>query len=264
MPGVVCCPPMCVVPKGQSLESPPRVREHTERDHASGSGTTLPSHVAKARLGDLGPGRGGIRRVSVDAKTVVTQRRVGGIQSSRADIRWRQPPVPLPVCRSGWLSPPLQVRSSSHKRYVPGPLTVPGEVKRKLSAEPWTPQVRIRKHTPRLNAGQLSQATAPPGDRCSYSSPAPEAASSQRWELPPGPLRLSPAPWKGPCCCCVATTAAGTLPAPSPVPPFCCMGAGRDGRPPTKPISRLVLSCTEYASNSWTSPAQLVESSGVS
>lgn len=48
--------------------------------------------VAKARLGDLGPGKGAIRppkRLSVRAKTVVTQRRVGGAQSSMADRQWR-------------------------------------------------------------------------------------------------------------------------------------------------------------------------------
>lgn len=57
-------------------------------------------HVAKARLGDLGPGRGGIRPLALTQKTVVTQRRVGGIQSCETDLQWRTLPdgrEPLPV-----------------------------------------------------------------------------------------------------------------------------------------------------------------------
>jgi hypothetical protein len=57
-------------------------------------------HVAKARIGDLGPGRGGIRPLALTQKTVVTQRRVGGIQSCETDLQWRTLPdgrEPLPV-----------------------------------------------------------------------------------------------------------------------------------------------------------------------
>lgn len=89
---------------------------------ASRSGTI---HVAKARVGDLGPGRGRIRPLALTQKTVVTQRRHGGIQSRREDLRWRTMPARL---------------ATSRCRYVPELFVVPGGHRANDSAGCWTPR----------------------------------------------------------------------------------------------------------------------------
>lgn len=78
--------------------------------HASGSGTIPLPHVAKARLGDLGPGRGGIRPLALTQKPL--SHSAGSRASNHAGQIFSGAPCPLP---------------GTPCRYVSGPLTVPGE-----------------------------------------------------------------------------------------------------------------------------------------
>ena len=81
------------------------------RPHASGSGTISPFHVAKARLGDQRPGRGGIRPLALTQKPL--SHSAGSRASNHAGQIFGGAPCPL-------VGAPC--------RYVSGPLAVPGEI----------------------------------------------------------------------------------------------------------------------------------------
>lgn len=78
--------------------------------HASGSGTIPHPHVAKARLGDLGPGRGGIRPLALTQKPL--SHSAGSRASNHTGRIFSGAPCPL---------------AGTPCRYVSEPLTVPGE-----------------------------------------------------------------------------------------------------------------------------------------
>ena len=79
--------------------------------HAGGSGTISPFHVAKARLGDQRPGRGGIRPLALTQKPL--SHSAGSRASNHAGQIFSGAPCPL-------VGAPC--------RYVSQPLAVPGEI----------------------------------------------------------------------------------------------------------------------------------------